>query len=271
MSAPTISPQRAAAICTRAAEAQATTGADWADAVQYTIRSLIDRLVVARVLPAPRLPRPVLPAAETTLDELGPLVGWHVNDLGEVHQLLLELTPVTAADGSVRASRPNQGRRDSQGAWYTPPEVSAAMSRLSLAPQIDRLVADEDPGAIFDLAVIDPACGAGVMLIEAARFIAAHLAARVNGRYPAPAAHVRAALPVVMTSCIYGVDIDPVAVDLAKTALWLEVGGRAPFTFMDRNIVVGNALEDDVPPAYRERYGDTGHRTLTTTTAGALT
>lgn len=254
--APTITPERAVAICTRATEAHATAGADWADAVQHTVRSLIDRLAAARELPAPRLPRPTLPAAETVLDELGPLTGWHVNDLGEVHQRLLELTPTTAADGSVRATRPNQGRRDKQGAWYTPPEVSAAMARLTLGPQIDRLAADDDPGAIFDLAVIDPACGAGVMLVEAARYIADRLAARVSGQDPAPEVHVRAALPVVLTSCIYGVDIDPVAVDLAKTALWLEADGKPPFTFMDRNITVGNALDDELPLAYRDRYRD---------------
>lgn len=259
---PAVTPERAVAACTRAAEAHATAGADWADAVQHTVRSLIDRLATARTLSAPRLPRPTVSAAEAVLDELGPLSGWHVDDLGEVHQRLLELTPVTKSDGTVHATRPNQGRRDKQGAWYTPPEVSAAMARLALSQQIDRLAADDDPGAIFDLAVIDPACGAGVMLVQAARFIAERLAARVSGQDPPPDAHVRAALPVVMTDCIYGIDIDPVAVDLTRTALWLEAGGRVPFGFMDRNIVVGNALDDDLPPAYRDRYRDNPGRSL---------
>ncbi|MFD5656961.1 N-6 DNA methylase [Streptomyces hirsutus] len=257
MNAPTtISPERAAAICTRAAETHATAGADWADAIHHTVRSLIDRLATARALPAPHLPRPSVPTAEAALDELGPLTGWQAADLGEVHQLLLELTPVTGADGSVCATRPHQGRRDKQGAWYTPPEVSAAMCRLGVGLEIERLAADPDPGAIFDLAVIDPACGAGVLLIESAKFIADRLAARVSGQDPAPAAHVQAALPVVMTSCIYGVDIDPVAVDLTKTALWVEAGSRVPFAFMDRNITVGDVLaspDDNLPPAYRDR------------------
>jgi hypothetical protein len=250
-----IAPQAAAATATRAAEAHATAGADWADAIHHTMRDLIDRLATAHGLPAPNLPRPACVAADAALDALGPLDGWQVADLGEIHQLLLELTPASGRDGTVRATRPHQGRRDSQGAWYTPPEVAAAMSRLSIGLAIDGLAADEDPGAIFDLAVIDPACGAGVLLVDSARYIAGRLAARVSGLDPAPVAHVRAGLPVVMTSCIYGVDIDPVAVDLARTALWLEVGGREPFGFMDRNVVVGNALDDVLPPAFVERRG----------------
>lgn len=248
--------KRAITLCTHAAEAHATAGAHWDAAIHHTVRSLIDRLALTRGLPEPRLPRPALPAAEAVLDELGPLTGWQVADLGEVHQLLLELTPVTGRDGTVKAVRRGQGRRDSSGAWYTPPEISAAMSRLSLGLTLEQRVADDDPGAVFDLAVIDPACGAGVLLIDAARYIADRLAARVSGQTPPPEVHVRAALPVVMTSCLYGVDIDPVAVDLTRTALWLEAGGRPPFGFMDRNVTVGDVLaspDENLPPAYVER------------------
>lgn len=254
--ATTFNLKRAATVCTRTAELRATAGAAWPDAVHHTVRSCIDRLITARGMPAPGLPRPTVPAAETALDELGPLTGWEVADLGEVHQLLLELTPVTGRDGTVRATRPTQGRRDSQGAWYTPPEISAAMSRLSIGLALEQLVADDDPGAVFDLAVIDPACGAGVLLIDAARYITGRLAVRVSGQDPPPEVHVRAALPVVMTECLYGVDIDPVAVDLTRTALWLEVGGRPPFGFMDRNVIVGDVLaspDGSLPPAYVER------------------
>lgn len=255
MTAPAITPERAAAACTRAAEAHATTGTEWPAAVHHTVRSLIGRLATARGLTAPGLPYPMLPAAEAALDELGPLTGWHVFDLGEVHQLLLELTPVTGRDGQVRATRPNQGRRDRQGAWYTPAEVAEAMCELSIGPQLDRLGEDPDPGAMFDVLAVDPACGAGVFLVAAGRLIAERVAVRVSGVDPAPEAHVRAALPVVMRDCVFGIDIDPVAVDLAKTALWLEVGGGQPFGFMDRNVIVGDALNGALPPAYVDRSG----------------
>jgi hypothetical protein len=250
-----ITPTQVITITTRAAEAHAATS-PWPQAVHYTVRSLIDRLAEAHHLPAPKLPRLDVPAAEAILDELGPLTGWQVLDLGEIHQQLLTLDTTRAADGTVTAHKAATSARDAQGAWYTPPEIAQAMCRLSLGPQLDRLAQDPDPGELLQILAIDPACGAGVFLVEAARYIAARLAARVSGHDPAPAAHLRAALPVVMRECIFGIDIDPVAVDLAKTAAWLEIGGCAPFTFMDRNIIVGNPLDLDLPPAYAERCGD---------------
>ncbi|MFZ3556443.1 MULTISPECIES: hypothetical protein [unclassified Streptomyces] len=212
-------PQEAATAATRAAEAHATAGAPWPDAVHHTVRSLIRRLAIARGLAAPDLPYPACPDAEAALDELGPLNGWGIFDVGEVHQLLLELTPTVGEDGAVRAVRQGQGRRDAQGAWYTPPEVAAPMCRMSIGAATD-LIDDPEPAAILRLAVIDPACGAGVFLIESARYVANLFAARVFAPGPAPAAAVQAALPMVMADCLYGVDIDPVGVDLTRAELW---------------------------------------------------
>jgi hypothetical protein len=249
-----ITPERAMAACTRSAEAHALTE-PWPRAVHLTVRSLIDRLAVARGLKAP-LEDDRVPPAEAALDDLGPLDGWHVPDLGEVHQRLLELTPHRAEDGTVSARRDSLGRRDAQGSWYTPPEVAQAMCRLAIGPQLDHLDQHPDPGNLLQVLAIDPACGAGVFLIEAARLIAGRLAERVSGISPAPPEHLRHALPVVMRECVFGIDIDPVAVDLAKTALWLEVDGREPFAFMDRNVIVGNPLDLEQPPAFTERRGE---------------
>ncbi len=91
------------------------------------MRSLIDRLATAKGLLPTGLKYPAAPAAETALDSLGPLDGWHVLDLGEIHQRLLELTPTRGADGTVTAARKGLGRRDAQGSWYTPPKVAQAM------------------------------------------------------------------------------------------------------------------------------------------------
>lgn len=250
----TISPEAAITACARAAEAHAA-HVPWEQAVRATVRALIDRLAVARGLPAPGLTEHPVPAAEQALDALGPLDGWHTDDLGTVNQLLLELTPTTSASGKVTVQREDLGRRAALGSWYTPPEIADAMARLTLGPQLDRLAEDPHPGAMFDLLPFDPACGAGVYLTASARYMAERIAAHVTGTNPPPPVHVRAVLPVVLKDCVFGVDIDPVAVDLAKTACWLEIDGRRPWTFMDRNIICGNTLEDDLPPAYRERAG----------------
>lgn len=250
-----ITPEQAVAITARAAEARATDRTDWADAVQHTVRALIDRLAATMGLPPTGLAYPNCPASDVALDKLGPLDGWHVLDIGEIHQRLLELT-LTHQDGRPVARRESLAKRATQGAWYTPAPVAEAMCRLSIGPQLDRLALHPDPANLLQVLAIDPACGAGVFLIEAARLIAGRLAARVSGHNPAPDAHVRAALPLVMRECIFGIDIDPVAVDLAKAALWLEIDGREPFAFMDRNIICGNPLDLDQPPAYTERCGD---------------
>lgn len=249
-----ITPTQAIAITTRAAEAHATT--DWGDAVHHMVRSLIDRLAAAHGLPAPDLPRPHCTDAEKVLDELGPLDGWSVLDIGEIHQQLLTLVAVANPDGTVTARKAPGAKRAEQGAWYTPAPLAEAMCRLSIGPQLDRLAQHPDPGNLLQVLAIDPACGAGVFLIEAARLIAGRLAARVSGHDPAPENHMRAALPVVMRECIFGIDIDPVAVDLTKAALWLETGGSEPFGFMDRNIICGNPLDLDQPPAFTEKRGD---------------
>jgi hypothetical protein len=251
-------PRQILAITTQAAEEHAAAGADWPDAVHHMIRSLIDRLAIARGLTPPALTRPDVPAADAALDELGPLDGWHVLDIGEVHQQLLELLLTTGTNGRTVARKKGLAARGDQGAWYTPPEVAAAMCRLSLGRPLDRLAHDPDPVNMLQVSAIDPACGAGVYLVEAARYIARRFGARLFGIAPehVPEGVVDAALPDVIQQCIYGVDIDPVAVDLAKAALWMEISGRRPYDFLDQNIVVGNALELDLPPAYVERHGE---------------
>lgn len=250
-----ITPEQAVAITTRAAEARVTGPTEWPDVVQHTVRALIDRLAAARGLPPTGLTYPPCPASDAALDELGPLDGWHVLDIGEIHQRLLELT-LTHQDGQPVARRESLAKRATQGAWYTPAPLAEAMCRLSIGPQLDRLDLHPDPGNLLQVLAVDPACGAGVFLVEAARLIAGRLAARVSGHDPAPENHVRAARPVVMRECIFGIDIDPVAVDLTKAALWLEIDGGEPFTFMDRNVICGNPLDLDQPPAFTERRGD---------------
>lgn len=253
-----ITPQEAVAITTRATEAHARAGAAWGDAVRHTVRSLIDRLAATRGLPATGLDYPTNEDAERALDELCGLDDWHILDIGEVHQRLLELTLGQGEDGVIRARKESVGKRGEQGAWYTPPELAREMCRLTFGPQLDRLSEHPDPLNMLQILAIDPACGAGVFLLEAARLISGRFAGRLYGidigDVPEPV--IQAALPDVMRECIFGIDIDPVAVDLAKATLWLETGGREPFTFLDRNIICGNALDLDQPPAFTEKRGD---------------
>jgi N-6 DNA Methylase len=148
------------------------------------------------------------------------------------------------------------GQRQAAGAFYTPPEVAAAMVRFSLGQAAHMLAADPDPRAVLQILAVDPACGAGVFLVEAARFIAAAFAARLAGRPDGQLARVM--MPEVMAECVFGMDIDPIAVDLARAALWFEMGGEQPLAFMDRNVVIVNPLSgpDAQPPKLAERLGE---------------
>lgn len=93
------------------------------------------------------------------------------------------------------------------------------------------------------LRVADIACGSGHILLAAARRIGLALATvRTGEEQPAPAA-LRMAVRDVIRHCIYGVDLNPLAVELCKVALWLEahVPGQ-PLNFLDHHIKCGNAI-----------------------------
>ncbi len=107
--------------------------------------------------------------------------------------------------------------------------------------------AEEQEDAL-PLTVCDPACGSGHFLVAAARRIAKRLAfVRTGDPEPSNEA-IRHALRDVVSRCIYGVDINPMAVELAKVSLWLEAlePGKA-LTFLDAHIKVGNALLGTTP------------------------
>lgn len=156
--------------------------------------------------------------------------------------------------------------RMDKAAFYTPPEAAHFMVRFSLGQAAGMLTADPDPRAVLQILAVDPSCGAGVFLVEAARYIATVLANRLSGRpdtdLSRPAASApklaRLMLPEVMAECVFGMDIDPIAVDLARAALWFEVGGEENITFMDRNVVVVNPLSgpDAQPAKLAERLRD---------------
>ena len=102
--------------------------------------------------------------------------------------------------------------------------------------------------AILSLKVCDEAVGSGHFLIGAAHRIAKRLAAvRTGDGEPAPAA-IRHALRDVIGRCLYGVDINPMAVELCKFALWLEaLEPGKPLSFLDHHIQCGNALLGATP------------------------
>ena len=97
--------------------------------------------------------------------------------------------------------------------------------------------------ALLEIRVCDVACGSGHILLNAARRIATELAyVRTGEEQPSPQAF-RTAIRDVIRYCIYGVDINPLAVELCKVAMWLEAHNPGePLNFLDHHIKCGDAV-----------------------------
>jgi hypothetical protein len=171
-----------------------------------------------------------------------------VEELGSVYESLLEFHPAVEEE---TASRPvfqllTGSERKTTGSYYTPPQLVAELIKSALEPVLaDRLATrPKDPEkAILSIRVCDPACGSGHFLLAAARRLAKELACvRSGDEEPAPE-RVREAVRDVISHCIYGVDKNPLAVDLCRVALWLESHtGDKPLTFLDHRIRPGDSL-----------------------------
>lgn len=211
----------------------------------------------------------VLRKLTTFLNEQGQLVRVNYSDLdveefGSVYEGLLDYDPSIEKIGSrwEFSFIPGAKRADS-GAHYTPEELVKPLIKHSLDYIIqDRLKepqkflgvnlppfggneggTSEKEAALLSIRVCDVACGSGHILLSAARRIATELASiREIAEQPSPT-YYRAALRDVIKNCIYGVDYNPLAVELCKVALWLEAHNPGePLNFLDHHIKCGNSI-----------------------------
>lgn len=203
-------------------------------------------------------------------------VNWRAmetEELGSVYESLLELQPQLGDDGKTlifasEAAEQKGNQRKTTGSYYTPDSLVQALLNTALDPVLDKTEAEaSDPAkALLKLSVIDPACGSGHFLLAAARRIATRLA-RIRADGTPSLADFRHALRDVARSCIYGVDRNPMAVELTKVALWIEtVDPGLPLGFFDAQIRSGDALlgifdlkvlQDGIPDAaYKPLTGD---------------
>lgn len=199
-------------------------------------------------------------------------------ELGSVYESLLELHPILDVDSMHFELENTAGNeRKTSGSYYTPTELVTSLLETALDPVLDEAANSASPeAAILALKVFDPTCGSGHFLIAAAHRIAQRLAAIRTGESEAPPEEVRHAIREVISKCCYGVDINPMAVELTKVSLWMEATEPGkPLSYLDRHIVVGNALfgatpnliEKGIPDdAYKQLEGDS-KSTITSTKA----
>lgn len=171
-------------------------------------------------------------------------------ELGSVYESLLELHPDVNADAPTFSLTTAAGHeRKTTGSYYTPTSLIECLLDSALDPVLDEAAKQTDPEkAILNLKVCDPACGSGHFLIAAGHRIATRLATvRTGDEEPSPEA-VRTALRDVVGRCLYGVDMNPMAVELCKVNLWLEaLQPGKPLSFLDHHIRVGNSLLGTTP------------------------
>lgn len=168
-----------------------------------------------------------------------------------------------------------EGRdRRSSGTHYTPKQLTEMIVKEAMEPIVYVGPALgtprsewklKSPSEILNLKVCDPAMGSGAFLVQVSRFLADRLveswsASEREGKAIASDGTVTEFPPndpmsnlqedricearrLVAEKCLYGVDINPLAVELAKLSLWLITTSKGrPFSFLDHNLKSGDSL-----------------------------
>lgn len=169
----------------------------------------------------------------------------NVEEFGSVYEGLLEYDPVIKNNHGVLSFDLVPGdERSKSSSHYTPDELVQPLIKHSLDYIIeDKLKEVDKEKALLSITVCDVACGSGHILLNAARRIGTQLAIiREKVDQPSPSG-LRTAVRDVIQNCIYGVDLNPLAVQLCKVALWLEAHNpNEPLNFLDHRIKCGNAI-----------------------------
>ena len=192
-----------------------------------------------------------------------------VRHLGNIYEGLLEYQPQIAAEDLVIVSKrggetvapkssPNQevaypegavylltdkGERKATGSYYTPDYIVRYIVENTLGPLCEGKTVDE----ILSLKILDPATGSGHFLVGVVDYLAEELITHPDAPHMTETASEETELAYwrrrVVESCVYGVDLNPMAVELAKLSLWLHTVAKGePLSFLDHHIRCGNSL-----------------------------
>ncbi|MDR2974046.1 MAG: N-6 DNA methylase, partial [Propionibacteriaceae bacterium] len=173
--------------------------------------------------------------------------------IGAIRRDLRGRPTVVLTEGLYVTETPS---RKNAGAHYTPRSLAEEVVKYALEPlvyspgphqtsdraQWKRISSD----SLLDLRIADIACGSGAFLVAAARFLARELVeawqAEGNARGNPRELEVQAIREVV-AQCLYGADINEMAVEMCKLSLWLvSLDSDLPFSFVDDKVLLGNSL-----------------------------
>ena len=171
----------------------------------------------------------------------------------DVHAALAKVVDTAATPDLVPRGamilQPSDERRRS-GSHYTPRELTAPIVEKALEPVLEGLGKGgvPKPAELLDLKICDPAMGSGAFLVEVCRQLAESVVEgwKVHGGRPGvPDGEDELVFAgrMVAQRCLYGVDRNPMAVDLAKMSLWLATLAKdEPLTFVDHALRDGDSL-----------------------------
>ena len=155
-------------------------------------------------------------------------------------------TPRIVPKGAMLLQPSDERRRS--GSHYTPRSLTQPIVAKTLEPILARLGPDARPDQILDLKICDPAMGSGAFLVEVCRQLGKRLEDAWTRTGTAPRVTAQDDLltlsrRLVAQRCVYGVDRNDMAVDLAKLSLWLATLAKDhPFTFLDHALLHGESL-----------------------------
>lgn len=167
-------------------------------------------------------------------------------------------TPMVFRTGGVYVTESPERR--TTGTYYTPPSLTEPIARYALEPVVYRGPAEgksqdewelKTPAELLELKVCDIAMGSGAFLVAACRYLADRVVEAWDTHPDEAAADLPAdpeerglgARRLIAERCLYGVDKNPLAVEIAKVSLWLETMRKdRPFTFVDHSLRCGDSL-----------------------------
>lgn len=183
-----------------------------------------------------------------------------VEEIGSIYESMLDFTPrVLSSELEINGLRvpansffldPRGSARKTSGSYYTNPRLVDELINSALKPVAEKKMeeAGDKEGAILSLKVCDPACGSGAFLIAATNYLGKELAKVRTEQSEPPDTDMRQARRDVLQHCIYGVDLNPMAVELAKVSLWIDAAVKdLPLNFLDHHIKCGNSLIGTTP------------------------
>ncbi|WP_440081593.1 Eco57I restriction-modification methylase domain-containing protein [Streptosporangium sp. LJ11] len=186
-------------------------------------------------------------------------------ELGSIYESLLEFVPYVdiATQRFKLKDKISGNERKTTGSYYTPNSLIESLLDTALEPIIEEHAKFGNPDDLLKITVCDPACGSGHFLVAAARRIAKRYAALLTGEDEPVLSAIRAAMHKVVAKCIYGVDIQPLAAELAKISLWIEsLEPGKPLAFLDAHIKVGNALLGTTPALLAKGVPDAAFKAI---------